>query len=261
MTIPWEAQTPATALLRLGPMRSRGGGGIEVQVGSGLPTAAPGQFVMIDVGDGVLPHPFTVFRSHENGTFTLLIRPGGRPVAALLRRLHAREPVRVIGPLGRPFPRPAGGARAWLVAEQGRIAPLFGLAAALRQDNVETTVWAGGQGGAHFSGLGAFQAAGIRTGRVRGDGWPALTRALSQAAESEDTLYVAGPEAALASASDAASGVRSRIYVAVEVAMACGVGACYGCPVALRAPVDERHPYVRACTEGPVFDAGEVRLT
>lgn len=261
MNGPWEAPTPAVAGLLLGAARSLRGGTLEVEVAAGLPAAAPGQFVMIDVGDGALPHPFTIFRQRDGGAFTLLLRPGGRPVTALLQRRARHLALRAIGPLGRPFPPPRPGGRAWLVAEGGRIAPMWSLARALTAMAVPTTLLVGTLPGGHVDALAALQSAGVRPQRLEGDEAPALERAWA-GADADDTIYLAGPEPLLARACDAAAARPQgpATYVAVEVAMACGVGACYGCPVALRAPDDPRHPYVRACTEGPVFDARQVAL-
>jgi hypothetical protein len=126
-----------------------------------------------------------------------------------------------------------------------------------------TTVLIGGDQPQHFAAAASLRALGARVERRRGAGFPALRRALGLALPS-DTVYVAGPEAALAEA-DAAlaatAGAGPDAHLALEVAMACGVGACYGCPVPVRAPADPRHPYVRACVEGPVFAVGQVAFS
>jgi dihydroorotate dehydrogenase electron transfer subunit len=43
--------------------------------------------------------------------------------------------------------------------------------------------------------------------------------------------------------------------VSIETMMACGMGACLGCAVPGRGRPDR---YLHACTDGPVFDAGEI---
>jgi dihydroorotate oxidase B, electron transfer subunit (EC 1.3.3.1) len=43
-------------------------------------------------------------------------------------------------------------------------------------------------------------------------------------------------------------------YVAVEERMACGVGACLGCVI------ETKEGLKRVCTEGPVFEIGELKL-
>lgn len=256
----WQAGAPVVAHLPLGPVRRLPGGAVEVTVGTGLPVAAPGQFVMVDTGDAALPHAFTVFRRLGDGALTLLVRPGGRPAQALLARHRAGAPVRAVGPLGRPFPPPRPGGHAWLVAEGGRVAPLHGLAGALGAQGTAATLVVGAPAGAVVDGLRRFAGAGLRTVHVQAG---AAASVALERASSLDTVYAAGPEPVLAAICDgvaAAGAAGPAVYVSVEVAMACGVGACYGCPVALRAPDDPRHPYVRACLEGPVFEAGRVLL-
>ena len=52
-----------------------------------------------------------------------------------------------------------------------------------------------------------------------------------------------------------------KAYISLEERMACGVGACLGCVVRTRTA--DAHSHVnnaRICTEGPVFEAGEVLI-
>ncbi len=49
-----------------------------------------------------------------------------------------------------------------------------------------------------------------------------------------------------------------RAQVAVEEAMACGIGVCMTCVLPVRGD-DGVSRFVRSCVEGPVFDAGRVR--
>ena len=50
-------------------------------------------------------------------------------------------------------------------------------------------------------------------------------------------------------------------YISLEERMACGVGACLGC--VCRTKEIDSHSHVhnaRICTDGPVFEAGEVEI-
>jgi dihydroorotate dehydrogenase electron transfer subunit len=49
-----------------------------------------------------------------------------------------------------------------------------------------------------------------------------------------------------------------RAQVAVEEAMACGIGVCMTCVLPVRGD-DGLSRFVRSCVEGPVFDAERVR--
>ncbi|MNE48294.1 Dihydroorotate dehydrogenase B (NAD(+)), electron transfer subunit [compost metagenome] len=50
------------------------------------------------------------------------------------------------------------------------------------------------------------------------------------------------------------AGSSVRLYISVEKHMACGIGACNGCNVSVK---DGNR---KACTDGPVFLAEEVKL-
>jgi dihydroorotate dehydrogenase electron transfer subunit len=45
--------------------------------------------------------------------------------------------------------------------------------------------------------------------------------------------------------------------VSIETAMACGMGACLGCAVEKKGP---EKAYFHACLDGPVFDAGIIKI-
>jgi dihydroorotate dehydrogenase electron transfer subunit len=66
-------------------------------------------------------------------------------------------------------------------------------------------------------------------------------------------LYACGPHAMLAAVSKIAAEHAIPCYVSMEERMACGLGACMGCSVPMKAG-----GYKRACKEGPVFDSREI---
>ena len=66
-------------------------------------------------------------------------------------------------------------------------------------------------------------------------------------------IYACGPNAMLASVSRLAAEHSIPCYVSMEERMACGLGACMGCSVPMKAG-----GYKRACKEGPVFDSREI---
>ena len=69
------------------------------------------------------------------------------------------------------------------------------------------------------------------------------------AAPDADLVLACGPNRMLA----AVAGRWPDAQVAVETYMGCGTGVCLGCAVPLK-----RGGYDRACTEGPVYRAGDV---
>jgi dihydroorotate dehydrogenase electron transfer subunit len=72
-------------------------------------------------------------------------------------------------------------------------------------------------------------------------------------------LYACGPTPMLRAVGAMAVRSGAPCQLALESQMPCGIGVCLGCVVACR---DEAAgpAYRRVCTEGPIFEAGEVRL-
>ena len=83
----------------------------------------------------LLRRAFSVLRAEERGvygaTVDVLVAPAGRGTRWLARR-RPGDMVDVAGPLGRPFRLPKSPANAVLVAGGYGVAPLIGLAVALR---------------------------------------------------------------------------------------------------------------------------------
>ena len=68
-------------------------------------------------------------------------------------------------------------------------------------------------------------------------------------------LYGCGPEKMLKAVDDLGMKYGVAGQVSLEAPMPCGVGICLGCVINLRAG-----GHARVCTEGPVFEIGEVLL-
>lgn len=260
--------------LNVTSVRTYAGGSQEIFLEGGLEAALPGQFLMMDVDpSSTVMRPYTVFRSPDSDTRTVLLR-GVRPEA-----LTPGRNVAVIGPLGSPFPHPEPGQTTFALVESGRLAALFGaIQAAAGKAPHGVHLWVSGTHRAHFDAMEWISELDVHLHRVeRGD----VVGVMLTAVEGGERLIAAMPEPRLAHLAARlqalgwvgpnratgldASGHRASprlrsAHAAVETPMACGVGACFGCPVRLLNPPDPRHPYVRACTEGPVMDLTAVAL-
>ena len=73
-----------------------------------------------------------------------------------------------------------------------------------------------------------------------------------------EIVYACGPMPMLRAVGDIAKERAIRAQVAVEEAMACGIGVCMTCVLPVRG-ADGKSRFVRSCVEGPVFDALNVR--
>jgi dihydroorotate dehydrogenase electron transfer subunit len=74
-------------------------------------------------------------------------------------------------------------------------------------------------------------------------------------------IYACGPVKMLEATARIASDYKIPCQVSLEERMACGVGACLGCPVSIRTMNDERrttNEYKMVCKDGPVFDAHDI---
>jgi dihydroorotate dehydrogenase electron transfer subunit len=85
--------------------------------------------------------------------------------------------------------------------------------------------------------------------------------AIRENALTADVIFACGPMPMLRAIKAYAAEQGIPAYISLEEHMACGVGACLGCVVKTK-EVDH-HSHVnnaRICTDGPVFEAGEVEI-
>ena len=228
---------------------------------------APGQFVHVrpaDTGgtDPLLRRPFSV-SDWEPGAnrMHLLVRPVGR-MSSQLSQLGPGDLLDCMGPLGRGFPLPSGDGRCILVAGGVGAAPLILLARKLAGAGLTPEVFLGAQTEKNLVGTALFASAGAVVSIATDDGsagekglvTDVLARHLPQG-EGVAAVYSCGPRPMLAevalmfSAADA--------YGSFEEYMACGVGACRGCSIAVGDPGGPTR-YARVCKDGPVFSLKEV---
>lgn len=76
-----------------------------------------------------------------------------------------------------------------------------------------------------------------------------------------DVIFACGPMPMLRAIKKYAEEHHIEAYISLEERMACGVGACLGC--VCRTKNVDHHSHVnnaRICTDGPVFEAGEVEI-
>ena len=75
-----------------------------------------------------------------------------------------------------------------------------------------------------------------------------------------DAVYTCGPMPMLRATAAVAAAAGVRCHVSVEEAMACGIGVCMTCVLPI-VGFDGMTRMTRACTQGPVFDAGRLRFS
>ncbi|RBY76777.1 dihydroorotate dehydrogenase electron transfer subunit [Geodermatophilus sp. TF02-6] len=227
--------------------------------------AEPGQFVAFAVGgptSAMLLRRSIAIAGAANGAVTVVVAPHG-PGSTWLAGLRPGDAVDVVGPLGRPFPLPAPGTPALLVGGGYGAAALVGLAARLRERGSRVVPVVGA---ASADRLCSVDDLGVLAGIVwitTDDGSEGrqglVTVAVEEQLPDAGVVYACGPMPMLRAVADLATAAGVPSYVAVEEAMACGIGVCMTCVLPVVGS-DGRTRFARSCTEGPVFGGDRVRF-
>ena len=212
------------------------------------------------------PRAFSVLEAEDGGRFSILGKVHGRGTARLAA-MAPGEPATVTGPLGRGFPAATPGRTQLLVAGGVGLPPLHFQARvmAARVGPGAVEVLYGGRTAADLVLLDVLRDAGVglhlatEDGSVGARGFvtgPLSARiAAAQAAGEAIEVLACGPTPMLAAVRRIGLGAGVPTFLCLEENMACGFGVCLGCAV----PVHGPRPYRYCCTDGPVFDAQEVR--
>lgn len=233
----------------------------------------PGQFVMAgstDSSELLLRRPFSIClrgrgAGGEFATVSLLYRVIGRGTA-FLSRLSPGESAAILGPLGRGFSPPHAAETPVIVAGGVGIAAFPFFVEQLADSGRPPDLIYGGRTSEDLPMLDYLRPR-VRSLVITTDDGSIGERALVTAplerrlaaGKSADRLYVCGPHAMMKATAAIASRHRTPCEVAMETPMACGYGVCVGCVVEVHHFEGEYGRYRRACVEGPVFDASEIR--
>ena len=236
----------------------------------------PGQFVTVAVGGSASPsggpaspmlarRAFAVHdvRPDHGGTVEFVFDASG-PGTRWLAGLRARDVLDAVGPLGLPFPVPRDPTSCLLLGVGYGSAPLFSLAARLRERGSTLDFMLGAASADRV--FGALTAR--RTGRsltvltsdgslgARGPVTLMLEQVIREART--EVIYACAPVAVLRDVSLLAAQYEIPVQAAVDVPMACGTGVCMGCVLPVRG-TDGVTRIVRSCVDGPVFRGDLVR--
>jgi len=202
-----------------------------------------GQFVNLGWQRGpLLRRPFSVYRAHGEEIEVLLKEVGAGTRELLAMRLG--DIVSCLGPLGKGFE--IHGRSAVLISGGLGVAPMP-LAARDARSAGATVTWVHGARTAREL---CTEFEGDRVIWATDDGSRGFHGTVVAAAPDADVVLACGPNRMLA----AVAGRWPDAQVAVETYMGCGTGVCLGCAVPLT-----RGGYDRACKEGPVYRAADVK--
>jgi dihydroorotate dehydrogenase electron transfer subunit len=269
----YAAVAPAQFQVDVVTNRPLTGGYFVLELASDRPNpvaeATPGQFVMLrgEWGRDLLNgRAFSVLQPIDSRTFTVMLKVFGRGTA-LMQRMQPGDRLTVTGPLGQGFPAPTSERTQLLVAGGVGLPPLHlqarVAAAAGQAERVELLY--GGRSAEDLVLTEALDEWGIKTVLATEDGSrgeqgrvtaPLLAR-LERAAANDEAVEIlsCGPTPMLRAVRSIGLGGGIPTYLCLEEMMACGFGVCLGCAV----PVYGAKPYKYCCTDGPVFEANEVR--
>lgn len=236
---------------------------LETELAKG---ARAGQFIGIYPTDGsrLLPRPLSICEAEkEGGALRIVYRVAGEGTAEFSGWQPGRK-ANILGILGNGFPLSEGkGKRTALLGGGIGIPPLVQLAKELKEAGEEAVVIAGYRDGQLFlkEDLEKYGRLLIATedgsAGVKGN----VLDAMREEGIEADVIMACGPMPMLRAVKAYAKEREIRAYLSLEERMACGVGACLGC--VCRTTRKDAHSHVnnaRICTEGPVFEAGEVDI-
>jgi dihydroorotate dehydrogenase electron transfer subunit len=184
---------------------------------------------------------------------------------AWLAKLAEGDRIGVLGPLGNQFslpPLPPEGGTAILVGGGVGIPPMLYLAQRLRSRPAIAFC-----GATTRATIAEFADCGIPSVITTDDGSYGFAGYVTQALERyldsrasdgnfHPTIYTCGPELMMRRVADIAAQRELPCQVAVERAMACGMGTCQSCVIKVK--VGDGWRYRLSCTDGPVFSASEL---
>jgi len=233
----------------------------------------PGQFVMIRIAglqDPFLSRPISIYsflRGKSNCMIELLYRVQGKGTQILAGLIEGSQ-VEICGPLGVGYRIDESRKNVVLIAGGIGVAPLSLLAQYLCKtvchDAEAMTFYLGAQTADAVVGIEHLRRYCYKIIVCTDDGTlgeKALVTRMFQKdirkyASARTAVYACGPRPMLRSL----SGILGEKYfcqVSLEERMACGVGACVGCAVAVKNEKGEK-TYRRVCADGPVFDLQSV---
>jgi dihydroorotate dehydrogenase electron transfer subunit len=244
---------------------------VEV-VAPGIAEAArPGQFVALRVGGPVsgllLRRAFAIYRATPArgyaGTVQFVVAVHGAGTA-WLAGVRQGEQLDVTGPLGTPFRLPTAPVGCVLVGGGYGSAPLFSLAEALRARDCRVDLVLGAATADRVFGEQEAKRTASSVTVTTEDGSVGVqgrvSDVLPDVIERAGALvvYACGPMPMLRAVGEVAASYAIPCQVAVEEAMACGIGVCMTCVLPI-VGADGVTRMTRSCVDGPVFHAGQVR--
>lgn len=233
----------------------------------------PGQFVMIRIAgllDPFLSRPISIYsysRSRMHCSIELLYRVAGKGTQIMAGLIKGSQ-VEISGPLGGSYRIDPTKKNIVFIAGGIGVAPLSMLARHLCKtichDAELMNFYLGAQTADAIVGLKQLSDYCYNIKLCTDDGslgekslvTNALKKDLQKYSPADTVIYACGPKPMIRSLAAILDG-KYLCQVSLEERMACGLGACMGCAVAVKDEQGEK-AYKRVCADGPVFDLQEI---
>lgn len=222
----------------------------------------PGQFGMLEVPreEGVLlRRPFS-FASQEGSITEILYKVVGKGTNAL-QKVGRGQILNILGPLGHGFScAQQNGDRVGVAGGYG-VAPFLEMARQMKKRGEELHLFYGARSNKDLIYIQELKELNVKLYLSTVDGSEGergmITELLDKIYQDRNpaVLWSCGPMALLKAVKQWALPRLVPCEISVEETMGCGTGVCLGCVVQ-----DSNGHYVRACIEGPVFQAEKIRF-
>ncbi|MEE8341265.1 MAG: dihydroorotate dehydrogenase electron transfer subunit [Candidatus Neomarinimicrobiota bacterium] len=222
--------------------------------------AGAGQFVSVLANDHwqhPIRRPMSI--ADVNGEEIAIIYKIFGPVTQKLRQLKSKANINVFGPLGNTYEVDFNSYYPILVGGGIGLSPILNLSKILKKKRIPNTIIIGAKTfKEHFLEHDPDNNIYLCTD----DGSQGITGTVVDALETvlkdieDPKIFACGPEPMLFSIQNMLKENSIPAQFSVESYMACGVGICQGCAI----PNSNDKGYHLVCTDGPVFEANEVKF-
>ena len=225
-----------------------------------------------------IPRPFSVYRERPGGVLEFLIKVMGQGTRALAESAAGTQ-ILTVGPLGGGWPTLDGEGAPWVMIGGGigSVPFYMGIEQALQgMDGAcpvparDLTFLYGGRHAGFLYDLDEFTELGVRVLACTDDGSLGfhgnVVECLEQQWQSgalpdQVRILTCGPEPMMRAVAKVAADRGLQCWLSLETLMGCGVGICNGCAVeTVEGGAWGTWPVAKACVDGPVFAACDVRI-